>query len=171
MPFHNQAYLESLDKVHASKILTTHSPVGYHPELGDRFFVPTLDRFSGTYILGVQGSGKTCLLENLIAHDILLGQGIIAIDAHGDMIAKCIATLPADKLAKTYVLDMTDVDFPFGVNLFNSLMANTTLAQSQAVDKVMHIFEVLWEDILTQLTYPGIFELLRLPCLLILAQL
>ena len=79
MPFYSQAYLESLDKARYSKILTTHVPFGYHHELGDRLLALISDLYSGTYILGVQGSGKTCLLENLILHAVLLNRASLSL--------------------------------------------------------------------------------------------
>jgi len=45
--------------------MATHYPVGYHPETIDTLFLPYKLRYSGMYILGVQGTGKSGLLENL----------------------------------------------------------------------------------------------------------
>ncbi len=93
-------------------------PLGYHPETKETLYLPELDRFSGTYMLGVQGVGKSGLLENMIMADARGGRAVVVIDPHGDLVDHCIAALPAHRLSKTYVLDLEDEGFPFGANLF-----------------------------------------------------
>jgi hypothetical protein len=158
MQYLSQAYWGNVGDAERARLLATHYPVGFHPNTHDRLFIAAKDLYSGTYIEGVQGMGKTKLLENLIAHDVRLGNAIVVLDPHGDLITHCIAQLPKDKVAKTYLLDMEDTDYPFGVNIFGKGGELETfknpVAQSQAVDRVMHVFEVLWPDILSQAHFP-----------------
>ncbi len=125
------------------------------PETKDVFVIPNQDRYAGTYILGVQGTGKSGLLKDLIDHDAAAGQAVIAVDPHGDLIDHCLAVLPPHRLAQTYFLDMEDEAYPFGVNVFAAVgKLGTSVAQAQAVDRLMHIFEVLWTDVLSQQHLP-----------------
>ncbi len=137
--------------------------LGYHPETIDAFFLPSQDRYAGLYVLGVQGVGKSSLLENLIADDIAKGHAVIVIDPHGDLVDHVIAQVPETDIAKEagqqilsrmFLLDMQDEDHPFGVNVFAEKRGQTTIAQTQAVDRVMHIFEVLWGDVVGQQNLP-----------------
>ena len=116
--------------------------------------IPHKDRFSGTYILGVQGVGKSGLLENLILHDIHHNQAVIVIDPHGDLTAHCIAQMPPEKLSKTFLLDLEDEDYPFGLNVFTDVGNNSAVALHQSIDRVMHCFEVLWPEALQQQHLP-----------------
>src|SRR3989442_14936894 len=119
MPFKSQAYLASLDDSQCARLLATHSQLGTHPETKDGLLIPQIDRYAGPYVLGVQGVGKSGLLENLIAQDIRSYRAVIVIYPHGDLIAHCIAQLPEDLLRNVYVLDMTAESHPFGVNVFS----------------------------------------------------
>jgi hypothetical protein len=133
----------------------THLPLGHHPTSGQPFVVDEVDRFSGMYILGVAGSGKSALLQNLILEDIRKGHAVVVIDPHLDLVSNCVASMPAEYLKRTYVLDMLDEDASFGINLFGlSGKPRNAKERSQAVDRVMHVLEVLWADVLKQTNLP-----------------
>lgn len=154
MPFISEAYLRTISKDKRHHIDHEHVTLGFHPETHDMLAVPTVDRYAGTYVIGVQGVGKSGLLENLIAHDAQAGNAIIVIDPHGDLITHCLGQLPQHRMADTYLLDMEDETYPFGINLFSAGTSRSSVARTQAVDKIMHIFEVLWADVLAQQNLP-----------------
>src|SRR5258708_6310274 len=161
MPFFTEAYFDSLSKTELDKHCVTNTHLGYHPQTQDYFIIPDTDRFSGMYVLGVQGVGKSSLLERLIFQDIVKGYPVIVIDPHGDLVDHVIAQIwenPMDEasatMARLSLLDMQDEEYPFGVNVFSSKKNQTSIAQAQAVDRVMHIFEVLWGDVLSQQNLP-----------------
>jgi len=136
-----------LDRAELARTLATDLLVGRHPKTGDPFVVNAIDRFSGTYVLGVAGSGKSGLLENLIVEDIKKGQAVIVIDPHGDLINECVASMPPEHLARTYFLDMLDEGHPYGINFFNLAGTPRTLKEKgQVVDRVTHVFNVLWPE-------------------------
>src|SRR5262249_46142806 len=64
---------------------TDHIRLGRDPEKGKAVSVSDVDRFSGSYILGVQGSGKSALMLNLILQDIYTGKSVIVVDPHSDL--------------------------------------------------------------------------------------
>ena len=138
--------------------------MSWDPEEPDSFFLPDQDRYSGVYVLGVQGVGKSSLLENMISSDIAKSS-VIVIDPHGDLIDHILAQIPEAKdtrgeegieniLKRVYLFDMLDEAYPFGVNVFTGKKHQTSIEQAQAVDRVMHIFEVLWGDVLSQQNLP-----------------
>lgn len=167
MSYIPRGYLDNLDIRQYAQFLETNTPFGYHPETGDRLFIPTIDRYAGTYILGDPGMGKSGLLKNLIMHDIRENRAVIVIDPHADLITHCIAQLPPDKVAKAYLLDPEDVDYPFGVNVFTGFASDSAVALSSSIDKVMHVFDVLWPDILAQAHLP---RHLRAACIVLMAN-
>ncbi len=158
MPFYSDAYLDSLSEQAQKNIVLTHTLLGYHPETQDSFIIPDTDRFAGTYILGVQGVGKSSLLEYMIYQDIgVKNTAVIVIDPHGDLIDHVIGQMQAENetdCSRMFLFDMQDEAYPFGVNVFSGQKHQTTISQTQAVERVMHIFEVLWGDVLSQQNLP-----------------
>jgi hypothetical protein len=132
-----------------------HLDFGYDPETGDHFCIPERDRYSGSYVLGVQGVGKSGFLETLIWQDAMKGNALIVIDPHGDLISNVLAALPPHRLSQTYLLDMEDETYPYGANLFSHGKLDTSVAQTQVVDRIMHVFEVLWPDVMEQQYLPS----------------
>jgi hypothetical protein len=128
--------------------------LGYQPQTGDHLLIPNIDRYSGTYILGVQGSGKSGLLQNLIAKDMQNGHAVIEIDAHGDLTSAVISQVPAERLGDTYLLDMEDEAYPFGVNILNTGKLTSGIDNARMVERLMHIFEILWPEVLSQQNLP-----------------
>src|SRR6266568_2047556 len=116
--------------------------------------VSGVDRQSGMYVLGVPGVGKSSMLETIIYQDICKGYPVIVLDPHGDLIEHVIAQMPAERLKDTYLLDMEDEAFPFGVNVFTGKKNQTGVEQARSVDRVMHVFEALWGDVLSQQGLP-----------------
>lgn len=114
---------------------------------GEKIRVNDKERRSGTYILGATGQGKSLLEANLICQDAQKGYAVTVFDPHGDLIDHVIALLPEDVLKKTYLLDMTDKDFPFGLNLFNCPDPGDEIERAIAVDRVMHVFEKIWPEV------------------------
>lgn len=154
MPFMSQDYLLHISDEKRDQVFRTNAQLGYQPETSDSLLLPDKDRYAGTYVLGVQGVGKSGLLENLIAFDAQAGNAVIVIDPHGDLTMNCLAALPSHLLAQTYLVDMEDEAYPFGVNVFATSKLESSIALARAVDRILHIFEVLWPDVLSQQHLP-----------------
>ena len=110
-------------------------------------YINDKERRSGMYILGVQGRGKSFFLAHLILQDLEKGYSVIIFDAHGDLLHHVIALLPPARLSKTYLLDLTDTNYPFGLNLFACSDPTNELERAIVVERVMHVFERLWPEI------------------------
>lgn len=154
MPFMSLVHRAILSPDKQEQLLHTHVQFGYHPETQDMLLIPDGDRYAGTYVIGVQGVGKSGLLENLIAFDAQAGNAVIVIDPHGDLTNNCLAEMPPHLLTQTHLLDMEDEAYPFGVNVFATGRLESSIALARAVDRIMHIFEILWPDVLSQQHLP-----------------
>jgi Type IV secretion-system coupling protein DNA-binding domain len=154
MPFVSSAYADHIGQHQLAELQRNHTSIGYHPETYDELYIPDSDRYAGTYVLGTQGNGKSVLLQSLIRADMDAGRAVIVIDAHGDLITKCLNDVPDTRQADTFLLDMEDESYPFGVNIFSVGKLDTSIAQAQAIERIMHIFEVLWADVLSQQNLP-----------------
>ena len=124
---------------HVPKTVSTF--LGKGLSVGETVSIPDIERQSGTYILGVQGVGKSSLLEHLIFQDICKGYAVIVLDPYGDLIDHAIAQLPEEKVAKTFIFDIEDIAYPFGLNLFNVALDASIAEQTQAQDRILHVFE------------------------------
>jgi len=128
--------------------------LGLNTDTGQPVYVSQVDRYSGMYILGVQGTGKSSLLQQLITQDIKEGNAVIVIDPHNDLIDHVLETLPESRVRDTYLLDVLDESYPFALNVFSGIQTRSSIAQMQAVDRVSHLFDILWGDIFNQQSLP-----------------
>jgi GTPase SAR1 family protein len=108
--------------------------------------MPTRDRYAGMYVIGVQGVGKSSFLEDLIYQEITGDQAVIVIDPHGDLIDHCIAQMPERRLADAFLLDIEDIEYPFGLNLFAIKPDASVTDQAGAQDRILHVFEKCFPD-------------------------
>lgn len=74
------------------------------------------DRRRHLYAVGKSGSGKSKLLEKLIADDIAHGKGVCVIDPHGDLIQAALRYVPNDRYADLVYFNPSDLDFPIAFN-------------------------------------------------------
>src|SRR5256885_7330616 len=121
--------------------IATHTLLGEDTQTGNDVDVTDLDRYSGMYVLGRQGTGKSSLLQWLIYQDTHKDTSVIVIDPHGDLIDDVIAQIPEKKLPKTYLLDIEDIDYPFGLNPFSIVENAKATQQQQTLDRILHVFE------------------------------
>jgi hypothetical protein len=105
--------------------------------------VPQASRRQGLYLIGIQGTGKSVLIENLIIQDIKQNMGVCVLDPHGDLINAVLSRLPERRVNDVIYLDISDEDYPFGINLFTCSNPNSAKAVQIIVDKVRHVFEKL----------------------------
>lgn len=154
MPYISPDWLQYLSDEKREHLLATHMRIGYHPEAGDDLMIPEVDRRAGTYILGKSGMGKSALLENMIDADMRAGNAVIVIDPHTDLVAHCLAQVPSDRLAQAFLLDMEDERFPFGINLFSVGTIRSETERTQHVNRITHVFNVLWPETRNQQHMP-----------------
>lgn len=154
MPFRSQAQIASLSPEAYGRFLHNNYQLGLHPKTEDAFLVPMRDRYAGTYILGVQGSGKSGLLENLILQDIIMGNAVIVIDPHADLTTNCLAKIPLERVPNVHFFDMLDERHPFGLNIFNGINRNNPIALAQGIEHIRHVFSVVWPEVMSQSHLP-----------------
>lgn len=74
------------------------------------------DRRRHLYAVGKSGSGKSKLLEKLIADDIIHGKGVCVIDPHGDLIQAALHHIPKERYDDLVYFNPSDLDFPIAFN-------------------------------------------------------
>lgn len=104
---------------------------------------------SGTYVLGVQGVGKSSLLLDMTLQQMEGGESVIVLDPHGDLVRDIVSRMPASRIQDTYLLDLKEArKFPFGLNIFALPpdKLNSPEARDSVRNQVMHAFEKLWPE-------------------------
>jgi len=124
----------------------TKSPVELSPE----------NRRQGTYVAGVNGTGKTILLMNTALSDAQQGDGLCFLDPHGDAVEALLALMPENRKKDVIYFNPADIDYPFGLNLFECPDINdprlVDLVCSEIIGTFKKLYEASWgprlEDIL-----------------------
>ena len=124
----------------------TKSPVELSPD----------NRRQGTYVTGVNGTGKTILLMNTALSDAENGDGLCFLDPHGDAVEALLALMPEHRKKDVIYFNPADIDYPFGLNLFECQDINdprlVDLVCSEIIGTFKKLYEASWgprlEDIL-----------------------
>lgn len=113
-------------------------------------------RFSGLYVLGKQGRGKTNFLLNLIIQDLYSGHGysghgysghgLCVLDPHGELIIDILACIPPHREQDVILLDLQDTDHLFAFDLFAGVDPNDPISLATGQERVVGIFKKVWGD-------------------------
>lgn len=112
--------------------------VSNYPGVRAPLCVSTSDRLRHMWILGPTGTGKSTLLCNIISHDIAHGDGLVLIDAGGDLVADVLDRIPDSRTDDIVVIDPTHTDHIIGLNPL------TAGLPEQAAGFTYHVLQSLW---------------------------
>ena len=128
---------------------------------GEPIILTPDERARHVYIVGKSGSGKSTMLRNLAALDILGGEGVFFIDPHGDHAAELADSIPKHRTHEVCYLNVADTDYPVGFNpLFGVPPERRALAASGIVSAFKSQFSDSWGPRLEHFLYNGIAALL-----------
>ncbi len=120
----------------------TFSVIGIDTKTGQRVDIFKLSRLLGLYVIGMQRMGKSGLFEELIIQDIKQGIGVCVLDPHGELIDHVIARLRnRAEEEKVILLDITDEEHPFGLNLLACSNPTNDSAIMNPLRQVLHTFD------------------------------
>jgi hypothetical protein len=142
----------------AYELQTPYSIIGTDIEEDIEIGISQKARPQGLTIIGANGTGKSALISRLIHQDIGNNLGLALLDPHGDITKSVISSMPENRLKDVIYLNLEDVDYPFGLNLFEcprltiSDMAKTT-------SFVYHVFQKIWQ--LDNASSPRLLQVLR----------
>ena len=127
-----------------------HNPITYIGQTTWRgqhktFGIKEQDRFTGMYLLGKSGSGKTHLLQTMALSDIQMGKGLAFLDPHGDAAQYLLNHIPKHRQADLIYFNPSDLEV---VTAFNPLEgippAYHHIAVSGLIGTFKRIFESSW---------------------------
>lgn len=130
--------------------------IGYAPD----------DRLRHMYMIGKTGVGKSTVFQNMCLQDIKNDQGICFIDPHGESIDWLLDHIPENRLQDVVLIDPSDTDFPFGLNL---LEAHSEFEKDFLVNECIQIFYKLFDPKRTGVIGPQFEHWLRNAALTVMA--
>ena len=75
------------------------------------------DRRRHMYAIGMTGTGKSTLFENMCLQDIEAGKGVCFIDPHGDTVTSILGKIPDKRVGDVIYFDPGNLSRPLGLNL------------------------------------------------------
>ena len=82
-----------------------------------KVFMTKEDRLRHFYTIGQTGTGKSTLLKNMIAQDILQGEGVCMIDPHGVDIVDILSIIPPARYEDVIYFDPSYTARPMALNM------------------------------------------------------
>ncbi len=146
---------ESAPQLKISKAGTAPAPIGL-PNKGTllginrdrnvetKIFMMHEDRLRHFYTIGQTGTGKTTLLKNMIAQDILAGDGVCMIDPHGTDIQDVLAIIPPERYEDVIYFDPGYAPRPMGLNMLE-FDRRFPEQKTFVVNEMLSIFDKLFD--------------------------
>lgn len=122
------------------------------------------DRRRHVYVIGKTGVGKSTLLENMIAQDIVNGKGVGLVDPHGDTAERLLDTVPPSRINDVVYFDPSDVEYPIAFNVLEAVDPTYKyLVASGLVSSLKKIWADSWGPRLEYILRNTILALLDYP--------
>ncbi len=91
--------------------------INKHRNMETKIYMTRDDRLRHFYTIGQTGTGKTTLLKNMIAQDIMAGEGVCMIDPHGSDIQDILAIIPKERFEDVIYFDPSYTERPMALNM------------------------------------------------------
>ena len=95
------------------------------------------------YIIGQTGTGKSTLLQNLIAQDFMTGRGCALLDPHGDLAETALSLLPTHRGDDLVYFNPSDLARPIGFNLLAHVPEDL---RPLIADGIVSAFRAIWPE-------------------------
>jgi len=95
------------------------------------------------YIIGKTGTGKSTLLQNLIAQDFITARGCALLDPHGDLAETALSLLPTHRGDHLVYFDPSDLARPIGFNLLAHVPEDH---RPLIADGIVSAFRAIWPE-------------------------
>ncbi|HEY0964824.1 MAG TPA: type IV secretion system DNA-binding domain-containing protein [Candidatus Paceibacterota bacterium] len=107
------------------------------------FGIKAKDRQRHMYVIGKTGMGKSTLLENMAAQDILNGEGMAFIDPHGSAAETLLEYVPEHRVNDVVYFAPFDLEHPIAFNVMEDVGADKS---HLVVSGLMSTFKKIWVD-------------------------
>lgn len=107
------------------------------------FGIKARDRQRHMYVIGKTGMGKSTLLENMAAQDIMNGEGMAFIDPHGSAAETLLEYIPEHRINDVIYFAPFDMDNPISFNVMEDVGPDK---RHLVVSGLMSTFKKIWVD-------------------------
>ncbi len=107
------------------------------------FGIRAKDRQRHMYVIGKTGMGKSTLLENMAAQDILNGEGMAFIDPHGSAAETLLEYIPEHRVNDVVYFAPFDMENPIAFNVMEDVGVDK---RHLVVSGLMSTFKKIWVD-------------------------
>lgn len=107
------------------------------------FTLSAEDRRRHVYLVGKSGTGKSTLLENLIAQDLGAGRGVAVLDPHGELAERVLDFVPKRRINEVIYFNPKDRSNPLPLNLLADVPKDKL---SLTVEGVVTAFKNTWSE-------------------------
>lgn len=97
-------------------------------------------RLNGTYIIGMNGMGKSVTMLSWIIQDIEQDQGLCLIDPHGDLVRDAMAYIPENRRDDVTLFDARNHEYIPAFDLFAGMQATNVIERSEQISRVVAAF-------------------------------
>jgi hypothetical protein len=108
-----------------------------------KFGIKNIDRSRHVYVIGKTGMGKSTLLENMAAQDILNGEGMCFVDPHGSAIDTLLEYVPEHRINNVVYFAPFDTNYPISFNVMEDVDPDS---RHLVVNGLMASFKKIWQD-------------------------
>ncbi|PIR88453.1 MAG: hypothetical protein COU09_02150 [Candidatus Harrisonbacteria bacterium CG10_big_fil_rev_8_21_14_0_10_44_23] len=108
------------------------------------FGIKRKDRRQHMYVIGKTGTGKSVLLQNLIAQDIRNGEGVAVVDPHGELVETLMKMIPRERANDVVYFNPADTEYHIG---FNPLEVKDPKHKHLVASGLMAIFTKIWANV------------------------
>lgn len=120
--------------------------VNKHRNIETKIYLTREDRLRHFYAIGQTGTGKTTLLKNMIAQDIMSGDGVCMIDPHGSDIQDILSIIPEERYEDVIYFDPSHTERPMALNMLEYDRAFPE-QKTFVVNELFNIFQKLYGGI------------------------
>ena len=107
------------------------------------FGIKAVDRMKHIYVIGKTGMGKSTMLENMAAQDILNGNGMAFIDPHGSTVEELLDYVPEDRIKDVIYFAPFDIEHPISFNIMEDVGFDK---RHLVVSGLLSAFKKIWVD-------------------------
>lgn len=107
------------------------------------FGIKAKDRQRHMYVVGKTGMGKSTLLENMAAQDIMNGEGMAFIDPHGSAAETLLEYVPEHRVKDVVYFAPFDLEYPVSFNIMEDVGPDK---RHLVVSGLMSTFKKIWVD-------------------------
>jgi len=121
---------------------TTHigdSSILYQPSIS----LSLQERLRHMALIGATGSGKSTLIRHIAAQDIARGDGLLLVDAHGDLAEAVLSDVPRRRHNHVCYLNAADLSHPVALNVLEDVQPDD---RAVTVDGVVTAMKAIWYE-------------------------